>query len=121
VGFEVPSLWVHGKIYLEGALQHLHRDDRPADPHADGNALYASVSGNAGALTGTFELKSYRNFYPLQGAVDQTHAPEFGNLAYSAPPTTELITQDAEFGNFSVCVDGGRLRTDVRLTDDFLV
>jgi hypothetical protein len=120
-GVEIPSLWGHGKIYVEGAMQHRHRDDKPDDTNADGNAVYGSLSANAGPVTNTLEIKSYRNFYPLQGAVDQTRAIEFNNVVYSIPPTTELITQDSEFGYFSVCVDGGRLRTDVRLADEFLV
>jgi hypothetical protein len=120
-GVEIPSLWGHGKIYVEGALQHRYRDAQPDDPHADGNALYAAVSADAGPVTNTLEIKSYRNFYPVSGAVDQTHASAFSNVQYSVPPTTELLTQDAEFGFFSVCVDGGRLRTDVRLTDGFTV
>jgi hypothetical protein len=117
---EIPSLWGHGKVYVEGAIQHRHHDDDPNDRHADGNALYASISANGGPLTSTLELKSYRNFYPVAGSVDQTHASAFSTVRYSNPPTGELITQDAEFGNFNACVDGGRLRTDVRMNESLL-
>lgn len=118
---EIPSLWKHGQIYLEAATQRLRHDDNPDDPYANGNALYGSFSGSVGPVTNTLEVKSYRNFYPMAGAVDSTRASAFSNIAYSAPPTAELLTQDNEYGLFNVCVDGGRLRTDVRVSDGMLV
>jgi hypothetical protein len=120
-GVEVPSLWGHGKIYVEGALQRRFHGDTPNDPLASGNALYAAVSADAGPVTATLELKSYRNFYPLAGAVNVSRASAFSNVQYSTPPTAELITQDSEFGFFNACVDGGRLRTDVRTSDAVLL
>jgi hypothetical protein len=119
-GIEVPDLAGHGQIYLEAAAQD-RRHDGANDPQGTGNALYASASANAGPVTETLEIKSYRNFYPLAGAVDVTRAPAFGNVAYSTPPTAELITQDSELGSFNACVDGGRLRSDLRTSRSFLV
>ncbi len=118
---EVPNLWGHGKIYVEGAVQRRKHDDDPNDPRAHGNALYASVSANGGPVTGTLEIKSYRNFYAVPGAVDVTRAAALNNVLYSAPPTGEPITQDNMYGFFNACVDGGRLRTDVRVAPFLLV
>ncbi len=112
-GIEVPDLGGHGQIYFEGAVQN-RRHDGASDRQSSGNALYASASASAGPVTETLEMKSYRNFYPLAGAVDLTRAPELANVVYSTPPTAELITQDSELGAFNACVDGGRLRSDVR-------
>ncbi len=117
---EIPNLWKHGQIYLEVATQRRHHDDDPDDPLANGNALYGSFAGSVGPITNTLEIKSYRNFYPLAGAVDGSRASAFANIVYSTPPTAELLTQDNEYGFFNACVDGGRLRTDVRLSDGFL-
>jgi hypothetical protein len=125
-GLEIPSLWGHGKLYVEAAAQRRYHDayilgasEFNANPV--GNALYASLSADAGPLTSTLEIKSFRNFYPVVGAVDVTHAIEFGNIVYSIPPTTESITQDSELGFFGACVNGGRLRSNVRLSSDLLV
>ncbi|HEY2511074.1 MAG TPA: DUF6029 family protein [Polyangiaceae bacterium] len=118
-GIELPDLAGHGQIYLEGAAQN-RRHAGANDPQSTGNALYASATVSAGAITETLELKSYRNFYPLAGAVDLTRAAEFNNVVYSTPPTTELITQDSEFGDFNACVNGGRLRSDLRASSSFL-
>jgi hypothetical protein len=116
---EVPDLFGHGQLYIEGAVQS-RKHDGVNDPQSAGNALYASASASAGPVTETLEIKSYRNFYPLLGAVDVTRAPAFDNVAYGAPPTAELITQDSELGSFNACVDGGRLRSDVRTSPSFL-
>jgi hypothetical protein len=119
-GIEIPTLWGHGKIYVEGAVQRRYHDDSPNDPTANGNALYGAASANYGPVTHTLEVKSYRNFYAAPGGVDISRAVALNNILYSTPPTAELITQDAELGFFNVCVDGGRLRTDVRTSDSFL-
>jgi hypothetical protein len=115
---ELPSLFGHGKLYVEGAVQKRVHDTQPNDPHASGNALYAALNADAGAWTNTVEVKSYRNFWPASGSV---RAVELANTRYSTPPTAELVTQDAEFGNFNVCVNGGRWRSNVRLNDALLV
>jgi hypothetical protein len=123
---EIPSLGGHGKLYLEAAGQHRYHDSyiqgaSTLNANSNGNAVYGSLSLDAGALTNTLEVKSFRNFYPVVGAVDVTRAIEFGNVVYSIPPTTEVITQDSELGFFGACVNGGRLRSNVRLSKDLLV
>jgi hypothetical protein len=119
-GLEIPDILGHAHVYMEGALQDRRHGDA-YDPQHAGNALYASVSASAGPVTETLEVKSYRNFYPLAGAVDITRASAFNNVFYSTPPTAELITQDSAFGSFDACVDGGRLRSDVRVSTPLLV
>lgn len=116
---ELPRLGKYGNVYVGGAMMHRHELD-PLAPNPNGNALYASYSGTIGRVTNTFEVKSYRNYDPVFGTVDQG-ATEYQNVAYTAPPTTELITQDAMFGAFNSCIDGGRLRTDVRINKGVLV
>lgn len=113
---EAPSLFGHGSLYVEAVVQRRRHDDQPNDPFADGNALYASASGSIGRVATTLEVKSYRNFYPVAGAVDQTRASAFSNVAYTIVPNAEVITQDSAFGFFNACVDGGRMRTDYSFT-----
>lgn len=119
--FEIPNIGGHGKLYLEAAVQHRHDDANPLDPHASGNALYGSLEADVGILTATIEGKSYRNFYPVAAAIDTGRASAFNNIGYSNPPTGESITQDAEFGFFNACVDGGRVRTDFRVSEAVLL
>jgi hypothetical protein len=113
---EIPDLAGHGQVYVEIAGQNSDR----SGPYKAGNAIYASASASAGPVTETLEIKSYRNFYAVPAAVDVTRAPEFNSLVYTTPPTAELITQDSELGFFNACVNGGRLRTDVRTSRSFL-
>jgi hypothetical protein len=108
-------------VYLEGAVQRRFVDKELRDPLANGNAVYGSVTASSGPVTSTLEVKSYRNFYALGGAVDQSRASAFSNVQYSTPPTAELLLQDSMFGFFNACVNGGRLRTDVRLASSVLV
>lgn len=116
---EVPSLWGHGNLYLEGAVQ--RRDLKKAqDDDVEGNALYGSFVLTGGRVSNTLEVKSYRNFYPLAGSVNVSRASAFANVAYSAPPTAEVVIQDAMFGQFNVCVTGGRDRFDYRFTPQFV-
>lgn len=117
---EIPSLWHHGSLYVEAAVQHRYHDGDVADVHPNGNAVSGSLSTDFGPITNTLEIKSYRNFYASAGAVDISRTAAFNNILYSSPPTAELITQDAMFGFFNACVDGGRLRTDVKTSDTFL-
>ncbi len=117
---EIPSLWKHGSLYVEAAVQHRYHDGDPNDVHPNGNAVSGSLSTDFGPVTNTLEIKSYRNFYAAPGAVDISRTAAFNNILYSTPPTAELITQDAMFGFFNACVDGGRLRTDVRTSETFL-
>jgi hypothetical protein len=118
---EVPSLWKHGSLYVEAAVQKLRHDARPDETNSAGNALYASLTTSAGKFTSTLEVKSYRNFYGVTGAVDQSRASAFSNIAYTNVPSAEVITQDSAFGFFNACVNGGRLRGDYRLTPELLV
>lgn len=117
---EVPNLWGHGNFYVEAAVQ-------KHDPYAlnelqdQGNAVYGSLTNTGGPITNTLEVKSYRNFFPLAAAINTSRAAAFANVAYSAPPTAEVVTQDSMFGFFNSCVTGGRDRLDYRLTDDLLV
>lgn len=119
---EIPDLWGHGNLYLEGAIQ----DRTPLEPEANpnmqqGNALYGAFVTNFGPVTNTLEGKSYRNYYAVPAAIDATRAIPFSAVQYSNQPTTEMLIQDSMFGFFNACVDGGRLRTDVRFSDGFLV
>lgn len=117
---EVPSLWGHGSLYLEGAVQKTEPGTVLLD-RTEGNALYGSLVTSGGPLTNTFEVKSYRNFYPVQASVNTNKAAAFSNVAYSAPPTAEDITQDSMFGSYNACVDGGRNRLDTNLSSSLLV
>lgn len=110
-----------GALYVGVAMQKRSDPDIAVLSEKQGNALYASYSGTYGPVTNTFELKSYRNYYNAAGTVLDRRAPEFSNVAYTAAPTAEAITQDAMFGDFNACVDGGRLRTDVRLSKGFML
>jgi hypothetical protein len=110
-----------GTLYVGVAMQKRSDPDIAVLSEKQGNALYASYSGTIGPVTNTFELKSYRNYYNAAGTVLDRRAPEFSNVAYTAAPTAEAITQDAMFGDFNACVDGGRLRTDVRLNKNLMV
>ncbi|HEY4156736.1 MAG TPA: hypothetical protein VGM29_01520, partial [Polyangiaceae bacterium] len=112
---EFADLAGHGAAYLELALQNLGNrvSGTALEP---GQALYASVSVEEGALTLLAEGKHYRRFFPLDANVSTLRAREFGLLAASAPPTTEALYTDTEFENFNTCVSGGRLRSDVRLS-----
>ncbi|CAN5565129.1 hypothetical protein BH09MYX1_BH09MYX1_21360 [soil metagenome] len=115
---EFPKLGPLGTLYIAGVIQ--QRSFIDSDQNDTGSAFYASYSGNYGPVTNTFEVKSYRNFFPVQAAVDSTRVSAFEPIAYSQPPTGEVITQDSAFGNFNACVDGGRLRTDIRMSKRLL-
>lgn len=116
---EVPSLWGHGNFYLEGAVQK-RRAHPEREANTQGNALYASLVTNAGPVSNTLEVKSYRNFYSLTGGVNTSRAAAFSNIAYSIPPTAEPIINDTQFGFYNACVTGGRDRLDYRFTPTML-
>ncbi len=116
---EVPSLWGHGNLYLEGAVQK-RRAEQGAETDTQGNALYASLVTTGGRISNTLEIKSYRNFFPLAGSVNISRAAAFSNIAYSVPPTAEPIINDTQFGFFNACVTGGRDRFDYRLSQTAL-
>lgn len=110
-----------GTLYVGVAMQKRADPDIAVLSEKQGNAIYATYSGTIGPVTNTFELKSYRNYYNAAATVLDRRAPEFSNVAYTAAPTAEAITQDAIFGDFNACVDGGRLRSDVRLSKSFML
>lgn len=116
---EVPSFWGHGSFYIEAAVQR-RAGDRPTDGNTQGNAVYGSLVTSGGPITNTLEMKSYRNFFPLAGAVNVSRASAFANVAYSAPPTIESIISDTMFNFFNSCVTGARDRFDYRFTPTFL-
>lgn len=116
---EVPSLWGHGNLYFEGAIQQ-REGETPAQGNNEGNALYGSFVATGGAVTNTLEVKSYRNFYPVGASINSSKASAFLNISYSAPPTAEVVTQDNMFGFFNACVTGARDRFDYRFTPTFL-
>jgi hypothetical protein len=119
---EVPSLWGHGKLYLEAAAQQRHHDIASRNVNDDGNALYGALSVDAGEVTTTLEGKSNRNFYAAAAAVNTSAAPEFNIVTYSFLPPTETLNQlDTQLGNFNACVDAGRLRADVNVSRDLIV
>lgn len=116
---EVPSLWGHGNLYVEAAVQK-RQGEKPTDANTQGNAIYGSLVTSGGPITNTLEVKSYRNFYPLAAGVNISKASAFANISYSAPPTAEPIISDVMFGFYNVCVTGGRDRLDYRFTPTFL-
>ncbi len=118
---EVPSLWGHGTLYLEAAVQ--QRQGDPADnTDPNGNAIYGALSFDVGPVSTTLEVKSNRNFYTVAASVG-SQAPEFAIVAYSfLPPAESFNMLDAEgTGDFNACVEGGRLREDVNVSRDLLV
>ena len=117
---EIPSIWGHGNLYIEGAVQKRSLEN-PRDADTQGNAIYGAFTSSGGPITNTLEVKSYRNYWPLAGSVNISRASAFANIAYSAPPTTEPVVADSMFNNFNVCVTGGHDRLDYRLTNSLLV
>ena len=115
---EIPSLWGHGSLYIEGATQHREKT-RVRAKNTDGNAIYGSFVVTGGAIANTLEVKSYRNFWALGGSVNATQAAAFTNVAYSIPPTAEPIITDT-YGNMNVCMNSARDRFDYRFTPTFL-
>ncbi len=120
---EVPTLAGHGKLYVEVAGQERQGvAGLPGQTHENGNALYAALSTHVAHVTSTLEIKSNRNYFPVFAGVNQSAAPEFNVVAYSfAPPAETPTILDTEFGFFNACVNGGRLRTDVRLNEGMLL
>jgi hypothetical protein len=117
---ELPNIAGVASLYLEGAIMR-YEGESAQSKNTEGTALYGSFTAKTGFLTHTLEGKSYHNYYPVEAAVDATHALQFSNVTYTTQPTTELITQDSMFGFFNACVDGGRMRTDAKLKKNFLV
>jgi hypothetical protein len=119
---EVPSLWGHGTLYVEAAVQQRESDVPGQTTNLNGNAIYGALSFDVGNASTTLEVKSNRNFYTVAAAVGQ-QAPEFAIVAYSfLPPAESFNMLDAEgTGDFNACVEGGRLREDVNVSRDLLL
>ncbi len=120
---EFPKMGKFGALYVVGAVQNRDGFDVTQDPKDfdQGTALYATYTGSYKKVDGTLEFKDYRNFYPTAASVNATQVSALGNIAYSAVPTIESITQDNMLGNFNVCVDGLRARLDWRVNDALLL
>ena len=123
---EVPSLWGHGKLYLEAAGQQRGGGGAAAgashrDP--DGNALYGALSVDVRPVAVTLEVKSNRNFYVVPASIDPLRAGELAVVAYSfVPPAETFDMVDTEgTGNFNACVNGGRLRVDANVRGSVMV
>jgi hypothetical protein len=111
---ELPKIGKLGSLYVVGVIQQ--------SDSSRGTALYATYTGSIGKkITNTLEFKDYRSFLPAIASIDATKLSAFGTVQWSSPPTIESIQQDNMIGNFDVCVDGVRLRTDVRTSDRLLV
>ncbi len=118
---ELPHMGPLGSLYVVGVVQdRVFLDPIQNGPTSQGTAVYATYSGSYGPIVNTLELKDYRNFYPVAAAVNSTKVGAFSNVAYSLPPTAEIVTQDNLSGSFNSCVTGGRLRTDARLSKDLV-
>lgn len=113
---ELPNVAAHGAGYFEAAFQRLGGTERPADA---GYALYGSVSWVAPRFSLVAEGKHYRRFFPLSANVSAARAREFALLAYSAPPTTEEVWNDTQFGGMNTCISGGRLKAELHATRSF--
>lgn len=125
---ELPKIGKWGSLYLVGAFQNRQGGfdaapipDTPQSGH-QGSAFYATyVAPLSKQVTTTLEYKQYFNFYPTSAAVNARQLTAFSALAYSAVPTIESLTQDNIYGNFNVCVQGARARTDVLVNKHVLV
>ena len=101
-------------VYTEFAMQRRARFDDTSAAETKGYAAYSSLSMTSGIVTGTFEGKHYRSYYPVRLNADPSRFTAFRAVQYMAPPTVELVTQDSLFDNS--CVTGGRARVDVKAT-----
>ncbi len=113
---ELVNLLQHGGLYVEAATQKLSH--RAGDPTAiaQGYALYGTASWVSKAFSLLAEAKHYRRFFPLLANISTARAREFSGVQYSAPPTTEEIWNDTQFGSFNTCVSGGRLKGELHVT-----
>jgi hypothetical protein len=103
----------HGSLYVEAALQKLSHEDKNEADIDFGHALYAAASFIEPRFSLLGEFKHYRRFFPLLANISTARAREFGQVQYSAPPTTEEVWNDSELGSFNTCVSGGRLKAEV--------
>jgi hypothetical protein len=119
---EIPTLWGHGKLYVEGVVQQRQSHAPGETLHPNGNALYAALTVDVGPTSTTVELKSNRNFYTVAGSVGK-QAPELSLVAYTfLPPAESFNMIDAEgTGDFNACVEGVRVREDVSVGKNLLI
>lgn len=121
ISASLPNLPHSTAVYVEVAKQRLDTaksplgDSDPSRQSTDGHAVYGSVSTGGDPVNLLLEVRHARRFWPLLANVNPQSAPEFLILGYSAPPTTQPVTSDTEFGFFGTCTTGGRLRLDVRV------
>lgn len=113
---DLPRVAEHGSLYLEAALQKLGHDGANEPRLPLGYALYGSASWVERRFSVLLEGKHYRGFFPLAANVSTARAREFAQLQYSAPPTTEELWNDTEFGNFNTCVSGGRVKGEAHVS-----
>jgi hypothetical protein len=113
---ELVNIARHGGFYLEAATQKLsHRESDPTSI-PQGYALYGTASWVTSKVSLLAEGKHYRRFFPLTANISTARAREFSGVQYSAPPTTEEIWNDTQFGSFNTCVSGGRVKAEVHVT-----
>lgn len=129
----VPTIFNHGDLYAEVAVQHntggravALNDDGSLQrtPDLTGYGIYLTGTFLWGPVSVSFEGKHYRSMLPLMGnvnsdaAADPTFsAPEFDTVAYNQPPNADTFYQEP-IGSPNICITGGRLRTDYRATND---
>ena len=120
---EAPDLWGHAKLYVEAAAQQRSSPVAAWNANGEGNALYAALSYDQRPVVTTLEVKSNRNFHVVPASADPGRAGEFSVVAYSFLPPAETFNMiDTEgTGDFNACVDGGRLRADVNVSDNLMV
>jgi len=111
---EVPKLLQHGSLYAEFALQKLATENSKAPDL--GHALYLTASWVTQKLSVILEGRNIRRLFPLSANVSNSRAREFSTLQYNAPPTTEELWNDTQFGNFSLCTTGARLKAEYYTT-----
>ncbi|MFZ5893762.1 MAG: hypothetical protein ACOY0T_22055 [Myxococcota bacterium] len=116
---DLPRVFGHAAGYLEAAVQKLSTPSEHGVSPDPGYALYANTGWNDSRFSLNFEGKHYRRFFPLRANVSASRAREFALLSYSAPPTTEEIWNDTQFGGYNTCVSGGRLKGEAHATRTF--
>jgi hypothetical protein len=119
---EIPTLWGHGKLYVEAAVQQRESRAPGEAQRANGNAIYGALTIDAGPASTTVEIKSNRNFYTVAASVGH-QAPELALVTYTfLPPAESFNMIDAEgTGDFNACVEGLRVREDVNVGKNLIV
>ena len=120
---EVPSLGGHGKLYLEAATQYRQLPGRSRRRTGDRQRpLRGAVARRRAPDDDARGQEQPQLLSRSPRRIDLNRAPEFNVVTYSFVPPAETPTiLDTEFGYFNACVNGGRLRADVRANDSLLV